>query len=168
MTNNELLTRHKETCNVYLRSLSNSEWEALDIISNFQMTDENQMTKFLSIRNSANDRLRKVRELDDTMLSILEQADAVQEELETVLSRDDRIQELIVKIECCMNKVPKESIKTSCVMSSSSPSPLSHDPEVKVMLPKHLNLTVILLIFEDFRINIIPLYIKMTVLMIYI
>ena len=107
MTNNELLTRHKETRNVYLRSLSNSEWEALDIISNFQMTDENQITKFLSIRNSANDRLRKVRELDDTMLSILEQADAVQEELETVLSRDDRIQEPIVKIECCMNKVPK-------------------------------------------------------------
>ena len=136
MANNELLTRHKGTRNVYLRSLSNSEWEALDIISNFQMTDENQITKFLSIRNSVNDRLRKVRELDDTMLSILEQADAVQEELETVLSRDDRIQELIVKIECCMNKVPKESIKTSRVMSSSSPSSLSHNPEIKVMLPK--------------------------------
>ena len=47
-------------------------------------------------------------ELDDTILSILEQEDAEQE-LETVLSRDDRIQELIVKIERCMNNVPKES-----------------------------------------------------------
>ena len=74
-------------------------------------------------------------ELDDTILSILEQEDAVQE-LETVLSRDDRIQELIVKIERCMNKVPKESIEPSHVMSSSNPSLLSHNPDVKVKLPK--------------------------------
>ena len=123
------------------------------------MTDENHITKLLSIKNSVNDKLRKVRELDDTILSNLEQADADQE-LETVLSLDDRIQELIVEIERCMNKVPKESIKTSRVMFSSSPSLLSHNPEVKV------NLTVILLIFEDFRISLTLLYIQMTVLMI--
>ena len=62
------------------------------------MTDENHITKLLSIKNSINDKLRKVRELDDTILSILEQKDA-EKELETNLSRDDRIQELIVKIE---------------------------------------------------------------------
>ena len=54
-----------------------------------------------------------------------------------------------------MNKVPKESIESSRVMSSSSPSLLSHNPEVKVKLPKleiskfdgyFINLTVILLI----------------------
>ena len=116
MANNALLTRHKGTRNVYLRSISNSELEALDITSNFQMTNENHITKLLSIKNSVNDKLRKVRELDDTILSNLEQADADQE-LETVLSLDDRIQELIVEIERCMNKVPKESIKTSCVTS---------------------------------------------------
>ena len=82
------------------------------------------------------------------------------QELETALSCDDRIQELIVKIERFMNKAPKESIKTSRVMFSSSPSLLSHNPEVKV------NLTVILLIFEDFRISLTQLYIQMTVLMI--
>ena len=135
MANNELLTRHKGTRNVYLWSISNSEREALDIMSNFQMTDGNHITKLLFIKNSANDKLRKVRELDETILSILEQADAEQE-LETVLSRDDRKQELIVKIERCMNKVPKESIETSSVMSSSSPSLLSHNPEIKVKLPK--------------------------------
>ena len=68
------------------------------------MTDENHITKLLSIKNSINDKLRKVRELDDTILSILEQEDA-EKELETVLFRNDRIQELIVKIERCMNKV---------------------------------------------------------------
>ena len=44
----------------------------------------------MSIKNSMNDKLRKVRELDDAILSILEQGDAEQE-LKTVLSRDDRI-----------------------------------------------------------------------------
>ena len=135
MANNELLTRHKGTRNVYLRRISNSEQEALYIISNFQMTNENHITKLLSIKNSVNDKLRKVRELDNTILTNLEQTD-VEQELQTVLSRDDRIQELIVKIERCMNKVPKESIKTSRVTSSSSPSLLSHNPEVKVKLPK--------------------------------
>ena len=123
------------------------------------MTDENHITKLLSIKNSVNDKLRKKRKLDDTTLSILEQVDAEQE-LETALSCDDRIPELIVKIERFMNKAPKESIKTSRVMFSSSPSLLSHNPEVKV------NLTVILLIFEDFRISLTQLYIQMTVLMI--
>ena len=66
------------------------------------MTDENHITKLLSIKNNINDKLRKVVQLDDTVLSILEQEDAEQE-LETPLFRDDRIQELIVKIECCMN-----------------------------------------------------------------
>ena len=51
----------------------NSELEALDIISNFQMTDENHITKLLSVKNSIGDKLRKVRELDDTVISILEQ-----------------------------------------------------------------------------------------------
>ena len=123
------------------------------------MTDENHITKLLSIKNSVNDKLRKKRKLDDTTLSILEQVDAEQE-LETALSCDDRIPELIVKIERFMNKAPKESIKTSRVMFSSSPSLLLHNPEVKV------NLTVILLIFEDFRISLTQLYIQMTVLMI--
>ena len=68
MVNNELLTRYKGTRNVYLWSISNSEREALDIISNFQRTDENDITKLLSIKNSINDKLRKVRELDDTIL----------------------------------------------------------------------------------------------------
>ena len=135
MANNELLTRHKGTRNVFLRRISNSEREALYIISNFQMTNEDHITKLLSIKNSVNDKLRKVRELDDTILTNLEQADAEQE-LQTVLPRDDRIQELIVKIERCMNKAPKESIKTSRVTSSSSTSLLSHNPEVKVKLPK--------------------------------
>ena len=99
-----MLLEEKGNRNVYLRSISNSKQEALDIISNFQMTDENHITKLLSIKNSINDKLRKVRELDDTILSILEQEDA-EKELETVLFRNDRIQELIVKIERCMNKV---------------------------------------------------------------
>ena len=99
-----MLLEEKGNRNVYLRSISNSKQEALDIISNFQMTDENHITKLLSIKNSINDTLRKVRELDDTILSILEQEDA-EKELETVLFRNDRIQELIVKIERCMNKV---------------------------------------------------------------
>ena len=60
----------------------------------------------MSIKNSMNDKLRKVRELDDAILSILEQGDAEQE-LKTVLSRDDRIQELILKIERCMNRYLK-------------------------------------------------------------
>ena len=68
------------------------------------MTDKNHITKLLSIKNSINDKLRKVRELDDTILSISEQEDA-EKELETVLSCNDRIQELTVKIERCMNKV---------------------------------------------------------------
>ena len=72
MVNNELLSRHKGTRNVYPRSISNSEQEALDIISNFQMSDENHITKLLSIKNSISDKLRKVQELDDTILSILE------------------------------------------------------------------------------------------------
>ena len=72
------------------------------MISKFQMTDENHITKLLSIKNNINDKLRKVVQLDDTVLSILEQEDAEQE-LETPLFRDDRIQELIVKIERCMN-----------------------------------------------------------------
>ena len=138
------------------------------------MRDENHITKLLSVKNSVIDKLRKVWELDETILSISKQADAEQE-LETVLSCDDHIQELIVKIERCMNKVPKESIETSRVMSSSSISLLSHNPEVKVTLPKLeiskfdgdiINLTVILLIFEDFGINLTQLYIQMTVLMI--
>ena len=66
------------------------------------MTDENHITKLLSIKNNINDKLRKVVQLDDTVLSILEQEDAEQE-LETPLFRGDRIQELIVKIERCMN-----------------------------------------------------------------
>ena len=70
-----------------------------------------------------------MRELDDTILSILEQEDA-EKELETVLSCYD------VKIERCMNKVAKESIELSRVMSSSSPSLLSRNPEVKVKLLK--------------------------------
>ena len=56
---------------------------------------------------------------DDTILSILEQANAEQE-LKTFLSRDDRIQELIVKKEHFMNKIPKESIEPSRVMTSSA------------------------------------------------
>ena len=94
MANNEFLARHKGTRNVYLRNISNSEREVLDIISNFEVTDESHITKLLSTRNSINDKLREVRELDDTILSILEQEDAEQE-LETVLSRDDRIQDLL-------------------------------------------------------------------------
>ena len=35
-----------------------------------------------------------------------------------------------------MNKVPKEPIEPSRVMSSSNPSLLLHNPEVKVKLPK--------------------------------
>ena len=89
-----ILLKHKGTRNVYLRNISNSEREVLDIISNFEVTDESHTTKLLSTRNSINDKLREVRELDDTILSILEQEDAEQE-LETVLSRDDRIQDLL-------------------------------------------------------------------------
>ena len=74
-------------------------------------------------------------ELDDRILSILEQKNAEQE-LETNLSRDDRIQKVIVKIERCMNKLLKESIEPSRVMSSSSPPLLWRNPEVKVKLPK--------------------------------
>ena len=55
MVSNELLTRHKRTRNAYIRSISNSELEALDIILNFQMTDENHITKLLSIKNSISD-----------------------------------------------------------------------------------------------------------------
>ena len=36
MANIELLARHKETRNVYLRNISNNEWEAPDVIFNFQ------------------------------------------------------------------------------------------------------------------------------------
>ena len=54
MANNELLTRRKET--LYYRSISNSEPEVRDIISNFQMTDENHITKLSSIENSINDK----------------------------------------------------------------------------------------------------------------
>ena len=99
-----MFLEEKGNLNVYLQSISNGKQEALDIISNFQMTDENHITKLLSIKNSINDKLRKVRELDNTMLSILEQQD-VEKELETALSRNDRIQKLIVKIERCMNKL---------------------------------------------------------------
>ena len=67
------------------------------------MTDENHITNLLSIQNSINDKLRKLWELDDAILSILEQKDTEQE-LETNLSRDDRIQELIVKIERCLHQ----------------------------------------------------------------
>ena len=73
MVKYELLTRHKRTRNAYLQSISISEREALDVISNFQMTDENHITKLLSVKNSIGDKLRKVRELDDTVISILEQ-----------------------------------------------------------------------------------------------
>ena len=72
MANNELLARHKRTRNAYIRSISNSELEALYIISNFQMTDDSRITKLLSIKNSISDKLRKVRELDDTVISISE------------------------------------------------------------------------------------------------
>ena len=89
-----MFLEEKGNLNVYLQSISNGKQEALDIISNFQMTDENHITKLLSIKNSINDKLRKVRELDNTMLSILEQQD-VEKELETALSRNDRIQKLI-------------------------------------------------------------------------
>ena len=65
-------------------------------------------------------KLKKVRGLHDTILSTLEQEDA-EHELETALSRVDRMQELIAKIECCMNKVAKESIDPSRVMSPSIP-----------------------------------------------
>ena len=116
-------------------SISNSEREALDVISNFQVTDENQITKLLYTKNSVNVKLRKVRELDDTILSILRQEDT-QQTLETVLSRDDCIQELFVKIECCMSRVPKESIKLSRATSPSTLSLLSHNPEVNVKLIK--------------------------------
>ena len=103
----------------------------LDIISNFQVTDENHINKLLPTENSINDKLRKMQKLDDKLLDILEHEDPEQE-LETVLSRDDHIPELIVKIERCMNKVPKESIELSRVMSSSTTSLLSHNLEVKV------------------------------------
>ena len=131
MANNELLARHKGARNVCLWSIINSEREALDIISNFQVTDENHITTLLPTENSINNKLRKMRKLDDKLLDILEQEDAEQE-LGTVLSRDDHIQELIVKIERCMNKVPKESIELSRVMSSSITSLLLHNLEVKV------------------------------------
>ena len=72
------------------------------MISKFQMTGENHITKLLSIKDNINDKLRKVVELDDTILSILEQEDAEQE-LETPLFREDGMQELIVKIERCLN-----------------------------------------------------------------
>ena len=71
-----MFLEEKGNRNVYLQSISNGKQEALDITSNFQMMDENQITKLLSIKNSINDKLRKVRELDNTMLSILEQQDA--------------------------------------------------------------------------------------------
>ena len=73
MVNNELLTRHKKIRNAYLQSISNSELEARDIISNFHVTDENHITKLFCIKNSISDKLRKVRELDDTVISVLEQ-----------------------------------------------------------------------------------------------
>ena len=66
MANDKLLVRHKGTHNVYLWSIDNSEREALNIISNFQITDENHITKLLSTKNSISDKLRKVRELDGT------------------------------------------------------------------------------------------------------
>ena len=73
MANTEPLARHKGTRNIYLRSISNSEPETLDIFSNFQMTDENHITRLLSTKNNINDKLRKVHELDDTILSSLNQ-----------------------------------------------------------------------------------------------
>ena len=58
MTNNEPLAKHKGTRNVYLRIISNSERETLDIISNFQMTDENHINKLLNTKNSIGDKLK--------------------------------------------------------------------------------------------------------------
>ena len=105
MESDDLLVRHKGTRNVYLRIITSSKGEAVDITSSFQMTDENHIPKLLSTKNSIKDKLRKVRELDDKILIILELEDDEQK-LKAVLSRDNCIQELIVKIERCMNKVP--------------------------------------------------------------
>ena len=46
---NEHCARHKGTRNVYHRSIRNHEEETLDIKSNFQMTDENHITKLKNI-----------------------------------------------------------------------------------------------------------------------
>ena len=112
------LAKFKGTRKVYMRSIDNTERDTLDIIKNFKLGDENQITKLISAKTSLNEKLIKVREFDNHILELLNQEES-ESELENILVRDDKINELIVKIERCIYKSSHENISTSSSVSAN-------------------------------------------------
>ena len=132
MSEKELLTKYKETRNVYICSINNCKRETLEIIDNFHSEEENQVTKLFSSKASLSNKLIKVQEFNDGILQLLNQDDS-EVELENILVRDDKIHELIIKIERCIFKSTHESINPPFTVSINS-STTSND--VRVELPE--------------------------------
>ena len=134
MSDKELLTKYKGTRKVYMRSIENCERDTLDIIENFHLGDENQITKLISAKTSLNDKLNKVREFDDRILELLNQ-DESESELENILVRDDKVNELIVRIERCIFKSTHENVNPPSHISVNS-STSSNNDHLKINLPE--------------------------------
>ena len=59
----EALGRHRGTCQVCIRHVSNAESERLDILQNFEPKNEESVTVSESLRDGFTDKLVKIKQL---------------------------------------------------------------------------------------------------------
>ena len=116
------------TRKVILRHLTNSSRKAQEIIDSDSEHSQKTLMKVSSLKTRINDKLSKVKELDQKILNGLEQEDS-ERELYEILTRENEIVDVLTKIDFFLEKPAVNNPVNSSFTSSRS-------SEARVKLPK--------------------------------
>ena len=116
------------TRKVYLRTISNTEKEILDLTRDFDPHNEDSVTAF---KHSFHEKFNEIKELDDKILNLLKPEEK-ENELEEIIYRDDKIMFTIAKLDRNLNKIHSTVSLRAPSVSTIEPSA----SDIKVRLPK--------------------------------
>ena len=86
----EDLSGLRGTRKVYLRTITNTEKEILDLTRDFDPHNEDSVVKLTAFKHSFHEEFNKIKELDDKILNVLKPEEK-ENELEEIIYRNDKI-----------------------------------------------------------------------------
>ena len=99
------LSALRGTRKVYLRTITNTEKEILDLRRDFDPHNKDSVIKLSAFKHSFHEKFSKIKELDDKILNLLKPEEK-EIELEEITYRDDKIMFTIAKLDHNLNKIP--------------------------------------------------------------
>ena len=125
------LGRLRGTRQVYIRHITNSEREILDLLTDFETENEDSVTRLIALKDRIKEKHEKVKDLDQKILHLLEQSES-EVEIDSIITRDDQLQLTFVKIERNLNKINAGPSIHSLTLSNRE----NDQSGVQVKLPK--------------------------------